>query len=261
MRNDNVHELVEILARLRAPGGCPWDREQTHDSLKRFLVEETGELLDAIENCNDASMIDELGDVLLQIVFHAQIASEQGRFDLQDVVRSECAKMIRRHPHVFGNKQVVDADGVVDQWEELKQQEKSDASTDKSAIAGVPRNLPGLHRAQKIQRKAARIGFEWSHTQEFIAKIQEELAELIEAVEGGRQEEIAEETGDLLFAVVNLARQQELEAEELMHAAVAKFDRRFRKLEKLLAKDGNTVPGCSLELLVKHWAKTKCKAR
>ncbi len=254
---DYIHELISILRRLRAPGGCPWDREQTHQTLKRFLVEETGELLDAIEDEDDQGMVDELGDVLLQIVFHARIAAEEGRFDIQDVARSECEKMIRRHPHVFGADQIDTAAGVVDQWEEIKQEEKGGRDRDRSAIAGVPRHLPGLHRAQKIQHKAAAAGFEWENEAGYVDKIREELREVTEALTLDRTEAIAEEIGDLMFAIVNLARRHKLEAEELMHAAIRKFDRRFRALEEGVAGSGERIATLPPAELLARWKETK----
>jgi len=173
---DWLAELVAIMARLRAPGGCPWDREQTHRSLQEYLTEESAELFEAIDEGDDAGMVEELGDILLQVVFHCQIAAEDGRFNIQDSARTVCEKLVRRHPHVFGQSNVADADGVVKQWEEIKKEEKRDRRP--SVLSGVPRHLPALHRAQKTQRKAAKVGFDWPDIDGVIGKIDEELAEV-----------------------------------------------------------------------------------
>lgn len=253
---DFVIKLVDILAALRAPDGCPWDREQTHDTLKYYLIEESGELLDAIDEQDDHAMMDELGDLLLQIVFHSQIAAERGAFTLQDVARVCCEKMIRRHPHVFGEAEVDGADGVVKQWEEIKRLEKPDAAP-VSALSGVPRHLPALHRAHKIQKKAAKVGFEWATIAGALAKIEEELAEVKEALQHRNDEAVAEEIGDLLFAVVNLSRFRKHYAEDLLHQTVRKFERRFRLMENTL-KDADKAPeNCSLAELSKAWDGAK----
>ncbi|MBT3379200.1 MAG: nucleoside triphosphate pyrophosphohydrolase [Lentisphaerae bacterium] len=257
---DSVAELVDILTALRAPGGCPWDREQTHETLKYYLVEESGELLDAIDERNDPAMMDELGDVLLQIVFHAQIASERGAFSLEDVARACCDKMIRRHPHVFGHADVDGADGVIRQWEEIKRLEKGDAAPD-SAVAGVPRHLPALHRAHKIQKKAAKVGFEWATIDGAIAKIEEELAEVKDALQNRDDSEVAEEIGDLLFAVVNLSRFRQHYAEDLLHQTVRKFERRFRHMEDALGTAGRELEQCSLDELSDAWDSAKVSLR
>lgn len=254
-KNDQLSELVQILARLRAPDGCPWDREQTHDTLRRYLVEEAGELLDAIEERDDAAMVDELGDVLLQIVFHSQIAAEEGRFCIDDVIRSECLKMIRRHPHVFAKAQAENPEAVVDQWDEIKRAEKGESAVSMSAVDGVPRHLPALHRAQKIQHKAAKAGFEWRDCGGFLDKIEEEFGEVVAALEAQDRDNLAEEIGDLLFAVVNLARHSGFQAEELLQTAVRKFDRRFRALENSLPEDANMANMSAAELL-RHWDRT-----
>ena len=260
MPKDQVNELVRILQTLRAPGGCPWDREQTHRSLMYFLVEETGELLDAVEEQDDRGMLDELGDVLLQIVFHCQIAEEEGRFDLQAVARSECEKMRRRHPHVFEDAEVGSAEEVVDQWEEIKRAERGGGER-KSALEGVPRHLPGLHRAHKMQSRAAKVGFEWPDANGALAKVDEELREVREALQADDSDALEEEVGDLLFAVVNLARMKGVYAEEAMHGAIRKFEARFGDMEGRLQARGLTMGECSLEELVELWEVAKQSER
>ena len=240
MQTDYVQELVTILERLRAPGGCPWDREQTHATLKRFLIEECGELLDAIDEGEDGAIVDELGDVLLQLVFHCQIGKEEGRFTLQDAARSECEKMRRRHPHVFGDAQAATPKAVVDQWDRLKRGEDRHARKT-SAVEGVPRQLPALHRAQVVLRQAGKVGFEWPDISGAMAKVREELAEVEEACQSGDRQRTAEELGDLLLAVVNLCRWHDLEAEDVLQQAVRKFIARFQRLEVALQQEGKLL--------------------
>ena len=256
-KKDYVQELVHVLAALRAPGGCPWDREQTHESLKRYLVEETAELLDAIDDRDDESMKDELGDVLLQIIFHCQIASEQGRFDLQEAARCCCEKMVRRHPHVFGDSVAETPGAVVDQWEEIKKNERASRSR-MSAVSGVPRHLPALHKAYKIQRKAAKVGFDWHSIHGALAKVEEELAELREALAADDEHAVSEEIGDLLFSIVNVSRFREQQAEQLLHKTVSKFEERFGKMERLLKEGcGKTPEQCTLAELETAWTEAK----
>ncbi len=252
MQTDYVQELVTILERLRAPDGCPWDREQTHATLKRFLIEECGELLDAIDEGDDGAMVDELGDVLLQLVFHCQLGKETGRFTLQDAARSECEKMRRRHPHVFGDTQAATAAAVVDQWDRLKRGEERHARKT-SAVDGVPRQLPALHRAQVVLRKAGKVGFEWPDVSGAMAKVREELAEVEEACQAGDRERTAEELGDLLLAVVNLCRWHDLEAEDVAQQAVRKFITRFQRLEAALQQEGKALAEVQPSELVTRW--------
>lgn len=255
MQTDYVQELVAILERLRGPGGCPWDREQTHDSLKRFLIEECGELLDALDDRDDTAIVDELGDVLLQLVFHCQIGKEEGRFCLQDAARSECEKMIRRHPHVFGDQSADTPAAVVDQWDRLKRNEERHAAK-VSALDGIPRHLPALHRAQVALRKAGKTGFEWPDLAGALAKVREEIAEVEEACHGGQREHIAEELGDLLLAVVNLCRWHQFEAEDLLQQSVRKFVRRFQRLEETFRQQGRVMAECTGDELARAWRAT-----
>jgi len=256
-QRDWVAQLTAIMAQLRGADGCPWDRQQTHASLKQFLLEETAEFFDAIDAGDDASMADELGDVLLQVVFHCQIATEQNRFDLQDVARRCCEKMWRRHPHVFGSgNKLSDADSVLSQWEEIKKTELPERRHS-GALSGVPRHLPALHRAHKIQNKAAKVGFEWATIDQALAKIEEEYAEVRAALASGNAAEIEEEIGDLLFAVVNVSRFHGRVAEELLHSAISKFERRFARLEAELQQQGKASDNCSVPELTALWDRLK----
>lgn len=229
-QNASLARLVGIMAVLRGANGCPWDRAQTHQSIGRYLIEETYEVLDAIEQQDMHSLCEELGDLLLQIVFHAQIAKEHGHFDIGDVVRTVCDKMVFRHPHVFGHTEVRDADEVLTNWERLKLKEKEGSG--KSCLAGIPRSLPSLLRADRVQGKAARIGFDWPDFRGAWAKLEEELAELREVLDQDNPERVREELGDLLFAAVNVARLLGVDAEEALRLTVDKFTRRFALVEE-----------------------------
>jgi len=252
-----VERLVEILRRLRAPNGCPWDREQTLASLKKYLLEECYEELEAVDRGDPDRIREELGDVLLQVVFQSQICAEAGWFDFGDVAETLAEKLIRRHPHVFGDVTVRDANEVVQNWERLKRNEEADSLVPKSAMDGVPRTLPALHRAQQIQRRAARCGFDWPTPQGVLEKLEEEVRELREAAQTGSRERMTEELGDLLFTIVNLARAWDLEAEELLQNATDKFVQRFRRMEALAARDGHPLDGRSLEELDRLWEQAK----
>jgi tetrapyrrole methylase family protein/MazG family protein len=256
-----ISELIEIMAQLRAQDGCPWDRKQTHESLKRYLVEETAELLDAIDDKDDAAIKDELGDVLLNILFHAQIAFEENRFDIQDVARNTCEKLIRRHPHVFGDKTIDTPEGVVAQWEQIKQVERQSKLQDNqpapSAIGGVPKQLPALHRAHKVLNKAARAGFEWPTVEGVMAKIHEELAEVQQAIESQDPKAVAEEIGDLLFAVANLGRFLDHFPEQSLHQTIHKFEQRFKAMEQQLLTQGKLPQQCDLDELMALWTQAK----
>ena len=260
---DWINELVEIMARLRAPDGCPWDRKQTHESLKRYMVEETGELLDAIDDRDDAAIQDELGDVLLNILFHAQIAAEEDRFDIQHVARNTCEKLIRRHPHVFEDATIDTPEGVKAQWEQIKQAEqksKDPAQEEpRGALQGVPKNLPALHRAHKVLGKAARAGFEWPTIEGVMAKIHEELAEVQRAIDTQDKKAVAEEIGDLLFAVANLGRFLDHFPEQALHQTIHKFEQRFRHLERQLLAQGKRPQQCNLDELSTLWIQAKAQ--
>jgi MazG family protein len=250
--------LVEILARLRAPDGCPWDREQTHESLLKHLMEEAVEVVEAVRAKDDTNLAEELGDVLLQVVFHSQLAAEEGRFTIDDVVRSISEKMVRRHPHVFGTAVATTAEAVHVQWEQIKAAEKAASGKARpgSALDKVSRALPSLSRAQGLQAKAAQVGFAWSEAGPAVAKVREELAELEQEVEKEDRAAMAEEYGDLLFAVAALGRQLGLEAEQELIHANAKFERRFRSLEAD-AGGPDAVKKIGTEELLQRWRRTR----
>jgi len=246
-----IDRLKQIVERLRSPDGCPWDREQTHASLKPHIIEECYELIDAIDDQDDQGMQEELGDVLLQVVLHAQMASEEGRFDFDSVAEVISEKLIRRHPHVFGDTKLATSDAVLKQWDAIKRGEKTDRE---SALDGVPSGLPGLARAQKMQSKAGRAGFDWPDAQGSLEKVKEEIREIEQA---GTSEKLAEELGDLLFSVVNFARKSKLDAEELLQAANRKFSDRFRKMETLAASRGLNFSSLTLSEMDQLWNEVK----
>src|SRR3984893_5698022 len=233
-------KLCEIVAKLRAPGGCPWDREQTHESLLPALIEEAYEVAEAARSKNDAHFCEELGDLLLLIVMQAEIAGEAGRFNIEGVTREISEKLIRRHPHVFGESDAEDSGAVLKQWEAIKREEKKG---DQHYLSSLPRALPALMRAQKAQSKVARVNFDWTELGDVIAKVEEELGELKEAIHGEDQKSVADEAGDLLFAVVNLARKCKLDAETALQAATDKFLGRFNLLEDELGARRNKPGG------------------
>ena len=234
-----IDQLVAIVARLRAPGGCPWDREQTHASLRGGLLEEAYEVVTAIDAADDENLREELGDLLLQSVFHAQIAAEEGRFDFDAVARGIADKLIRRHPHVFGEDHCADSAAVLQRWDEIKRAEKGDQPAE-SVLDGVPGGFAALIRAEKVQKKAAKVGFDWDAAAPVIAKVREELAEMEAALAAGEPDALEDEIGDLLFSVVNLARKLRIDAEAALHRATNKFITRFRAVEAL-ARDRSLV--------------------
>jgi len=245
------------MARLRAPGGCPWDRRQTHESIKLNLIEEAYETLDAIEAGDKAALIEELGDLLMQVVFHAQMAKERGRFDFEDVARAIANKLVARHPHVFGRRKLRTAGQVLDQWHVLKAREKGHKRP--SLTDGVPRHLPALMRAQEIQKKVARVGFDWTDADGVLDKIGEELRELRHELKHRRRRKVAEELGDLIFALVNLARFHKFQAEDLLNQCTKKFITRFCKIEAALAARGRKLSEATLEEMEAEWKKAKRK--
>jgi len=251
-----VRRLYEIMKRLRAPGGCPWDREQTMQTLKPCLLEETYELLEAMEGDDLALHVEELGDVLLQVVFQCAIREEEGRFTLDDVAATLVEKLVRRHPHVFGDAQAATSGQVLRNWEAIKQTE-SGKPPDRSAIDGVPAALPALLKAQRIQAKASRVGFDWKDASGSVEKIDEELGELKQAIASGSPEQVAGEMGDLLFSLVNTCRFLEVDAEGALEGTTRKFARRFREVERRIREQGRSLKACTLAELDAVWDEVK----
>ncbi|MBR6099573.1 nucleoside triphosphate pyrophosphohydrolase [bacterium] len=233
MKTKEFNELVEVIAKLRAPDGCPWDREQTHKTLRPNMLEEAYEAVDAIDSGDMNNLKEELGDVLLQVVLHAQIASEENAFDIEDVARELKDKLIHRHPHVFGSAKVKSADDVMVNWDKLKQEEKTYR---KSVMDGISKSQSALMSAQKISKKAVKVGFEWPNVESLYECIQSEFDEFKEAVSEGDKEHMEDEFGDILFATVNLARWNKIDAEQALLRANKKFMTRFRKMEELATK-------------------------
>jgi MazG family protein len=252
---DGMTRLRYIVHRLRAPGGCPWDMEQTHESLIPHVIEEAYEVADAIKSGNPELICEELGDLLLQPVLHAEIASETGAFDLDQMAHGLSEKLIRRHPHVFGDASAATSDAVLTQWDAIKRQEKG--AQKEGHLHGVGNGLPALMRGQKLQKKAARVGFDWPDAAPVFAKIREEATELEEAVASGQTAAIEEELGDLLFSVVNLARKLGVESEAALAAANEKFIRRFHAVENRLVAAGKELGKATLEEMDAAWDEVK----
>lgn len=252
---DALTRLRYIVHRLRAPGGCPWDMEQTHESLIPHVIEEAYEVAEAIRGGNAAEICDELGDLLLQPVLHAEIASESGAFDLDKMAHGLCEKLIRRHPHVFGESSAATSDAVLSQWDAIKRLEKG--TENEGLLHGTGGGLPALMRGQKLQKKAARVGFDWPDAKPVFDKIREETAELEEAVQSGDKAHIAEEIGDLFFSVVNLARKLGIESESALAAANDKFVNRFHAMEKRLREQGRELGTLSLAEMDEAWDAVK----
>jgi MazG family protein len=251
--------LRAIMHRLRAPGGCPWDAEQTHLSIVPNLIEEAYETVDAIQRSDYDHLREELGDLLLQVVFHSEIAENAGRFNLDDVARGISDKLVRRHPHVFAESDAHDTDSVLTQWDEIKRSEKGDQ--EQAYLHGVGKGLPALMRASKLQKKASKVGFDWPSGTGVIAKIREELHELQVAVDEQDPAAVSEEMGDLLFSVVNLARFNHVDPELLMAAANAKFEARFGLMETLLKSQNLTLQAATSEQMEDAWEMAKNQLR
>ena len=248
------NKLCEIVAKLRGPSGCPWDREQTHESLLPATIEEAYEVVEAARAKNDAHFREELGDLLLLVVMHAEIAREAGRFDINNVVDDVTEKLVRRHPHVFGKSDARDSGAVLKQWEAIKREEKRN---DPHYLASLPRALPALMRAQKAQSKAARVNFDWTELRDVLAKVEEELGETKSAIASQDRQSLEDEIGDLLFAVVNLARKCKLDAESALQTATDKFVARFNRLEDELRSRGKRLGDVDLAELDEIWNAIK----
>ncbi|MBC7387150.1 MAG: nucleoside triphosphate pyrophosphohydrolase [Cryobacterium sp.] len=270
--HDAIDRLLETIHRLRAPGGCPWDRKQTPQSLRPYLIEESYEVLEVLDQIDSIeklkipklrdSLCEEFGDVLMQILLHSEIATEAGAFSFTDVVRTLDEKLIRRHPHVFGDATVADADDVVKKWDLIKAAEKAgDAGRKLSALDGVPLAMPALARAEKTIGKVTKVGFQWPDVEGPLGKLEEEIRELSEAIRSGTQVQIEEEIGDLLFSVCNVAFMKKVRPEEALRGFLAKFDSRFRFVEEGLASEGKALPGATLTEMDKHWDEAKRRER
>lgn len=254
---ESIERLLDIMRKLRGPDGCPWDREQTNESLKSDLVEEAYEVIDAIE-CGEASALEEeLGDLLLQVVFHAQICSESGKFEFSNVAEGIADKLVRRHPHVFGEVEVSSAGEVLQNWDAIKKAEKQEGDKPASIVAGIPRHLPALQKAYQVQKRAARAGFDWEHIDDVFDKLHEEMDELKEAIHRQHEPDIREELGDLLFSVVNVSRFLGHNPEELLDQNIKKFIRRFQRVEELVHDAGRPFKSFSPEELDAFWNKAK----
>ena len=252
----NFNDLLRIMEILRAPDGCMWDREQDHQSIRRNFIEETYEVCEAIDEQDTEHLKEELGDVLLQVVFHAQMEKEKGVFDIGDVADGICKKLIYRHPHIFGTVEVGSSEEILRNWDELKRKEKHQ-ETDTSALESVAKSLPGLIRAEKLQKKAAKVGFDWENAQGALEKVEEELDEVKRAVAGDGDPE--EELGDLLFAVVNVARHLKVDPERAMEKTCNKFVRRFAEMERQAQQENKALSDLSLTELDTLWNRSKEK--
>jgi len=258
----DIQKLVDLVARLRGDGGCPWDREQTRESLKPMLIEEAYEVLDALDGADAAELKGELGDLLFQVVFHAQIAREKGEFDLADVIDRLHEKMIRRHPHVFGNADLRTAEDVLKNWEDIKADERgvlsvSRPESGKSLLDGIPTRLPALHEAYQMTAKAARVGFDWPDIDSILQKLHEEAAELVAAGCSEDSRRVTDEVGDLLFVAVNVARFLGVDPETALRRSNKKFNRRFRYIESGIKQQGRELRDATLAEMDALWEEAK----
>ena len=252
----DLNDLLDIMALLRSGNGCPWDREQTHDSLKRYMIEETYEVLEQIDKKDNVKLCDELGDLLLQVVFHAQISSENNGFDMSDVITGICRKLITRHTHVFGEAKADTSEKVLVNWEEIKKKEKGmENHTD--VLKDVPSNLPALMRSFKVQQKAAQVGFDWDKIEDCLAKVDEEIQELKDVYKSNNMERITDEMGDAFFALVNLARFLKVQPELALTGTTNKFIKRFEYIESESLKNGKKLEDMNLAEMDELWNEAK----
>lgn len=254
----NIEDLLHIMQCLRAPGGCPWDAEQTHESIKKNLIEETYEVIEAINKQDKELLLEELGDLLLQVVFHAEMENEKGGFTFDDVCDGVCQKLVERHPHVFGTVEANNAEEALSSWDAVKRKKKGQKKGSVPMLS-IPRELPALMRADKVQTKAKKTGFDWPDVSGALDKLEEETGELKEAIAAGEKEHISEELGDLLFSAVNVSRFVDIDAEEALTCATDKFIARFQKLEALAAERGLDLETASLAEMDKLWDEIKGK--
>lgn len=254
----DVRDLVEIMRILRAPGGCPWDAEQTHESIKKNLIEETYEVIEAINKNDKELLCEELGDLLMQVVFHAQMERESGEFDFDAVSDGVCKKLIERHPHVFGEVSISGVDDVLTNWDAIKRKSKGQKSTTESMLS-VPRELPALMRATKLQKKAADVGFDWDDVSGALDKLEEEISELRQAIDNKDSANISEELGDVLFSAVNVSRFVKTDAEEALTESSDKFLSRFTEVEKLAKERNIDMKSAGIDELDKLWVEAKAK--
>lgn len=246
--------LVKIMRRVKTE--CPWDREQTHESIRQYFIEETFEVIDAIDEKDDESLVEELGDVQCQVLFHSLLAEERGKFTLADVCNGIADKLVRRHPHVFENIKVKDSGEVLKNWEHIKMKE----GKKNSILDGVPKDLPALIKAYRVQNKAGRVGFDWDNIADVVAKISEELGEFKESLKTNDRDRIEDELGDLLFSIVNLARKIEISPEDALRRTIRKFTARFQYIEKALKEKGVSIKDASLEEMDELWEEAKGKS-
>ncbi|MDX1388544.1 MAG: nucleoside triphosphate pyrophosphohydrolase [Acidobacteriota bacterium] len=256
-RAESFADLVAIMDRLRDPGGCPWDREQTFESLRAYVLEEGYEVAEAIDLGDLDGLREELGDLLLQVVFLSRLAKEEGRFTIDDVVRGIAQKMVRRHPHVFGDAEAGSSEEVLVHWERIKRDEKKEGEADDSVLAGVPKALPAMMKAALLGTRAARVGFDWKRASDVVDKVEEELRELREAVAADDREAARGEMGDLFFSLVNLARKLDLDPEESLERTNHKFRTRFRAVESEIGRRGLTLEQAEPALMERLWEEAK----
>ncbi|HOO25152.1 MAG TPA: nucleoside triphosphate pyrophosphohydrolase [Clostridiales bacterium] len=254
--NYKFYDLVKIISVLRSPGGCPWDAEQTHESIRKNLIEETYELVEAINMADPDMMKEELGDLMMQVVFHAGISADKGGFDIDDVADEVCKKLIVRHPHVFSDVKVSGVGDVLNNWDKIKQKTKGQKSISETMLS-VPRELPALMRSSKVQKRAAGVGFDWPDAWDAFEKLEEEVSELKNALEADNNDSIVDELGDVIFSAVNVARLKGLDAEEVLTAATEKFIDRFTKVENLAKARGLDIKEQGLDVLDSLWDEVK----
>ncbi len=259
MPKRSFDDLVKLMTTLRGPNGCPWDRKQSLPDLKPFVIEEAYEVVDAIDRDNRAALMEEIGDLLLESVFIAEITREEGSFDVYDSITAIHDKLVRRHPHVFGDVEANDAEQVLVNWEKLKNEERK--AENKSVLSGVPAALPALLKASRLTEKAARVGFDWRRTEDVFHKLDEEIGELREAVDGGTPAHIEDELGDLLFTIANIARKIGVNPEEALQSTNRKFMRRFEVMEGAVRESGRNLDQLTLEEMDALWDKAKQKER